>query len=403
MHSRYSHDSNTALEELASRARELGLARIALTDHNTAQGALVFQDMEPELVIAGEEVKTTEGEVIGLFITRTIKAWQRPEAVMDEIHEMGGLVYIPHPFDRWRANFAPHRLVALASRIDVIEGYNQWADLAPTRRRRKLQPSSARLSPSAVTPTPWASSVTAGWRSSPSPGPPTCWRSCPVRPLTEPRSAERSAGREAPGRRLDRPRHPRRPLRDRHRRAGRLRPHFALAASLVRPVEIVAPVGADAWVAVQAVLAGRPVDLSRVSLLDLPTYRWSALQQAGTNLDRGSIDGIYDRWEPDLPPGYDGWAFVGSMRPDRQLLAALSLRDSARLLAADSMRSYLTAHRERAEQVLGAAGWFFANREELLALGGDPDEPGRSGPAGASPGWSSRPGLAGARSGRRMG
>ena len=153
--------------------------------------------------------------------------------------------------------------------------------------------------------------------------------------------------------------------------------YFALAASLVRPVEIVAPVGADAWVAVQAVLAGRPVDLSRVSLLDLPTYRWSALQQAGTNLDRGSVDGIYDRWEPDLPPGYDGWAFVGSMRPDRQLLAALSLRDSARLLAADSMRSYLTAHRERAEQVLGAAGWFFANREELLALGGDPDEPER--------------------------
>jgi hypothetical protein len=128
MHSRYSHDSGTGLEELAAKARELGLARIALTDHNTAQGALAFRDLEPELVIAGEEVKTTEGEVIGLFVSRTIKAWQRPEAVMDEIHEMGGLVYVPHPFDRWRANFAPHRLVTLADRIDVIEGYNQWAD-----------------------------------------------------------------------------------------------------------------------------------------------------------------------------------------------------------------------------------------------------------------------------------
>jgi predicted metal-dependent phosphoesterase TrpH len=128
MHSRFSHDSSTGLEELAARARELGLARIALTDHNTAQGALALAQLEPELVIAGEEVKTTEGEVIGLFVTRTIKAWQRPEAVMDEIHEMGGLVYVPHPFDRWRANFAPHRLVALADRIDVIEGYNQWAD-----------------------------------------------------------------------------------------------------------------------------------------------------------------------------------------------------------------------------------------------------------------------------------
>jgi predicted metal-dependent phosphoesterase TrpH len=128
MHSRYSHDSRTGLEELVASAREVGLARIALTDHNTAEGALALREREPELVIAGEEVKTTEGEVIGLFIDHTIKAWQSPEAVMDEIHAMGGLVYVPHPFDRWRANFAPHRLVALADRIDVIEGYNQWAD-----------------------------------------------------------------------------------------------------------------------------------------------------------------------------------------------------------------------------------------------------------------------------------
>ena len=128
MHSRFSHDSSTGLEELAAHARSLGLDRIALTDHNTAQGSLLLAEMEPELAIVGEEVKTTEGEVIGLFINRTIKAWQRPEAVMDEIHEMGGLVYVPHPFDRWRANFAPHRLLALADRIDIIESYNQWAD-----------------------------------------------------------------------------------------------------------------------------------------------------------------------------------------------------------------------------------------------------------------------------------
>jgi len=128
MHSSYSHDSSTRLEDLAMAARRLGLDRIALTDHNTAEGALQFHEQEPELVIVGEEVKTTEGEVIGLYITRSLKAWQRPEAAMDEIHEMGGIVYVPHPFDRWRANFAPHRLVALANRIDGIDGYNQWAD-----------------------------------------------------------------------------------------------------------------------------------------------------------------------------------------------------------------------------------------------------------------------------------
>jgi sugar/nucleoside kinase (ribokinase family) len=153
--------------------------------------------------------------------------------------------------------------------------------------------------------------------------------------------------------------------------------YFALAASLIRPVEIVAPVGDDALAAVRAALAGRPVDISRMSVVDLPTYRWSARQQGGSNVDRGSVDGIYDRWLPDLPPGYDGWAFVGSMRPDRQLAAVEALRGSARLLAADSMRSYLTSHREQAEQVLRGSSWFFANREELAALGGDPNEPER--------------------------
>ena len=128
MHSRYSHDSSTSLPELVERARELGFNRIALTDHNTAEGALELAAREPGLCIPGEEVKTTEGEVIGLYVTRTIRPWRRPEEVMDEIHEMGGIVYIAHPFDRWRASFRPERIVALAGRIDVIETYNQWAD-----------------------------------------------------------------------------------------------------------------------------------------------------------------------------------------------------------------------------------------------------------------------------------
>jgi predicted metal-dependent phosphoesterase TrpH len=138
MHSRYSHDSSTTLEQLAARAREVGLDRIALTDHNTAEGALRLVLEEPELAIAGEEVKTTDGEVIGLFITRGLRTWQRPEVVMDEIHEMGGLVYVPHPFDRWRANFMPHRLAALADRIDIIEGYNQWADPGANAAAEKI-------------------------------------------------------------------------------------------------------------------------------------------------------------------------------------------------------------------------------------------------------------------------
>jgi sugar/nucleoside kinase (ribokinase family) len=153
--------------------------------------------------------------------------------------------------------------------------------------------------------------------------------------------------------------------------------YFALAASLIRPVEIVAPAGSDAIEAVRAALGDRPIDSSRVAVLDLPTYRWAARQESGTNVDLGSRESIYDGWEPDLPAGFDGWAFVGSMRPDHQLAAARLLGASSALLAGDSMRSYLVKHGPEAEGVLEACDWFFANREELVALGGDPDRPQR--------------------------
>jgi sugar/nucleoside kinase (ribokinase family) len=153
--------------------------------------------------------------------------------------------------------------------------------------------------------------------------------------------------------------------------------YFSLAASLVRPVEVVAPVGRETLDAVKRVIGDRPIDVSRLSVLDVPTYRWTARQESGSNLDLGSVDGIYDRWEPDLPEEFEGWAFVGSMRPDRQLQAAQWLRDSADLLAGDSMRSYVGSHLSEAERVLGACGWFSANLEELRALGGDPERPQR--------------------------
>jgi predicted metal-dependent phosphoesterase TrpH len=110
------------------RASELGLGRIALTDHNTAEGALALRRLAPELAIVGEEVRTSEGEIIGLFISRTIPAGGRPEDVCDMIHDMGGLSYACHPLDRRRARFAEARLVELAPRLDIIETYNSWAD-----------------------------------------------------------------------------------------------------------------------------------------------------------------------------------------------------------------------------------------------------------------------------------
>ena len=81
----------------------------------------------------GEEVRTSEGEIIGLFIDATIPAGSTPEEVCDRVHEMGGLTYACHPLDRRRAAFTPERLVELSPRFDIIATYNSWA--APEANR----------------------------------------------------------------------------------------------------------------------------------------------------------------------------------------------------------------------------------------------------------------------------
>jgi predicted metal-dependent phosphoesterase TrpH len=137
LHSRYSHDSTTTLESLIARCRECGLDRIALTDHNTVEGSLKLAAMAPGLAIVGEEAKTREGEVIGLFITGRIPPYLRAEEAMDLVREMGGLTYIPHPLDRNRAHYTTDRLVELADRIDIIETYNPWCE--PTANQAAAQ------------------------------------------------------------------------------------------------------------------------------------------------------------------------------------------------------------------------------------------------------------------------
>jgi predicted metal-dependent phosphoesterase TrpH len=138
LHSRYSHDGRSTLKELIERCSECGLDRIALTDHNTVEGALALAEIAPDLAIVGEEAKTREGEVIGLFITRRLPPYMRAEDVMDMIHEMGGLTYMPHPLDRHRSNFSAERIVELDSRIDIIETYNAWCEPAENQAAARL-------------------------------------------------------------------------------------------------------------------------------------------------------------------------------------------------------------------------------------------------------------------------
>jgi sugar/nucleoside kinase (ribokinase family) len=142
---------------------------------------------------------------------------------------------------------------------------------------------------------------------------------------------------------------------------------------LILRVKVVAPVGRDGAKKLAQVFSGHPIDTELLQILDAPTYRWRARQEHGRNVDLGSADDIYDTWTPSVPT-FEGWAFVGSMRPDRQA-ELMELLGGAALLGADAMLSYVQSKTRDARDVLRRAGWFFCNQEEFTALGGkDPDE-----------------------------
>ena len=128
MHTDHSYDCATPVEVLLASAREQGLGAIAVTDHNEISGALEAHAQAGEAdvkVIVGEEVKTDgQGEVIGLFIQEKIpRGLSLPETVA-EIKRQGGLVYVPHPFDRMHAVPDYEHIMSVLDEVDAIEVYN---------------------------------------------------------------------------------------------------------------------------------------------------------------------------------------------------------------------------------------------------------------------------------------
>jgi PHP domain/Glycosyltransferase Family 4 len=128
MHTDHSHDCATPVEVLLATAREQGLGAIAVTDHNEISGALAAREQAEEYgvkVIVGEEVKTAgQGEVIGLFIEEKIPRGLSLEETVAEIRRQGGLVYVPHPFDRMHSVPDYEHLLRIIDEVDAIEVFN---------------------------------------------------------------------------------------------------------------------------------------------------------------------------------------------------------------------------------------------------------------------------------------
>jgi predicted metal-dependent phosphoesterase TrpH len=125
MHTRYSHDCMVEPEALVKRCQEVGLSCIAVTDHNTIKGARAVQAIAPFRVILGEEIKTTAGEITGLFLTEEVPPGLTPADTVRRIKEQGGLVSLPHPFDRMgRSPLAPRFIDELLPYVDLVEAFN---------------------------------------------------------------------------------------------------------------------------------------------------------------------------------------------------------------------------------------------------------------------------------------
>jgi hypothetical protein len=132
MHTDHSYDCATPVEVLIAEARARGLGAIAITDHNEISGAKdAVSKADGVKVIVAEEVKTADqGEVIGLFIDEKIERGMSLEETIAEIRRQGGLVYVPHPFDRMHSVPDYEHLLTVVDDVDAIEVFNPRVAIA---------------------------------------------------------------------------------------------------------------------------------------------------------------------------------------------------------------------------------------------------------------------------------
>ena len=125
MHTRFSHDSGAPPGSIVEQCVKTGLNCIAVTDHNTIRGALEVQSKASFQVIVGEEVKSAAGDIIGLFLKEEVLKGLSPLTTVKAIKEQGGLVMIPHPFDRLRpSSLKLEALQEILPYVDIMEAFN---------------------------------------------------------------------------------------------------------------------------------------------------------------------------------------------------------------------------------------------------------------------------------------
>lgn len=124
-HTYWSKDCLTRFEDIMRLCEQRGVDKIAITDHNTADGALRFQQMAPDLVIVGEEIFTTKGEILAFYVKETIPPGLTPLETIERLRDQGAVISISHPFDTLRkGGWKQHDLDEIIGLVDAIETFN---------------------------------------------------------------------------------------------------------------------------------------------------------------------------------------------------------------------------------------------------------------------------------------
>ncbi len=127
VHTKYSHDAIVTLEDIEAiiNRNNRVVDAIAITDHNTVEGALELKKRFKDNIIVGEEVDTGEGELIGYWLTVGIQKGLGIDRTIEEIKRQGGKIAIPHPFDLFRKKrLRSKQLDNLLGKVDMFEAFN---------------------------------------------------------------------------------------------------------------------------------------------------------------------------------------------------------------------------------------------------------------------------------------
>jgi predicted metal-dependent phosphoesterase TrpH len=124
-HTHWSADCVTKFKTIIRLCQQRNIHRLCVTDHNTADGAKALQQIAPELVIVGEEIMTTKGEILAYFVRESIPEGLTPLETIRRLRNQGAVISVSHPFDRLRKGaWDEADLLEIIDKVDAIEVFN---------------------------------------------------------------------------------------------------------------------------------------------------------------------------------------------------------------------------------------------------------------------------------------